>query len=590
MKREYYRKLLSVLKRYLWWFVGGIVAVIVFDGATLLIPWILKIAIEALKDIDNAQHSIFYYALLIMSLAIGGFVFRIVSRLFLFGAARYIEYDLREELFERLLKLSPSSLIKFRTGDLISRASNDLNTIKMFIGFGFLTIISTGFTYIVALFAMLKLSLTLTFYSFIPLPFIIIVVKKVTPKMYLISKETQERLGEISSMVQESVSGVQTVKAFVQEDAGDRRFYDISRHYYNARIRMVKYMGLIFPLMGMLGGIGTLIVLWKGGEMVINKEITLGDFVAFNSYLGMLIWPSIALGWIFTLIQRGLSSFERVCDVLTAPILEESTESSCDEKLSGDIEVKNLSFSYDSRNENGNTQKVLKDINLTIEEGETLAIVGPTGSGKTTFAKLLTRLLEVPPDTIFIGGKDISKLSFDSLRKTIGYVPQEGFIFHNTIRENVAYGLEGDASKNDDLLKRALKLSDFMKEVELFPKKLETEVGERGITLSGGQRQRLTIARMLVCDPEIIVLDDSLSSVDTHTEKNILSNIKDILEKKTSIIITHRISPLKYADRIAVIEDGRITEIGTHNELMAKGESYFRLYNRQAIFEEMEEL
>lgn len=568
-------------------------AVIVFDGATLVIPWILKIAVESLKDTQKSWQTITYYAVVIIALAFGGFVFRIISRLFLFGAARYIEYDLREELFEHLLNLTPSSILKFRTGDLISRASNDLNTVKMFIGFGFLTVISTGFTYIVALSAMFSLSPRLTLFSLIPLPFIIFVVKKVTPKMYLISRETQDRLGEISSMVQENVSGVQTVKAFVQEEISDSKFHQISKYYYDARIRMIKYMGLIFPLMGMLSGIGTVIVLWKGGAMVIEGVITLGDFVAFNAYLGMLIWPSIALGWIFTVVQRGLSSFERVCEVLSAPILSDFETPDDSEELSGDIEVRNLSFSYDNLGENGSNsenRKIIDDVSISLKRGETLAIVGPTGSGKTTFAKLLTRLLEVPENTIFIGGRDVSKVSFDLLRRVVGYVPQEGFIFHNTIRENIAYGLEKGKSENAVLLSNAASLADFKSEIDQFPKGLETEVGERGVTLSGGQRQRLTIARMLICNPEIIILDDSLSSVDTHTEKNILDNIKDILKEKTAIIITHRISPLKYVDKIAVIEDGKISETGTHEKLMRNGETYFRLYTRQAIIEEMEEL
>jgi len=296
MKREYYSRFYSNLKNYFWWFAAGIVAVVVFDAATLIIPWILKIAIESLKDLSQAKHSIAYYAFLIAGLAFGGFIFRIVSRLFLFGAARYIEYDLRKELFSHFLKLSSQSILKFRTGDLISRASNDLNTIKMFIGFGFLTIISTGFTFIVAFLAMFSLSAKLTLFSLVPLPFIILVVKKVTPAMYKISRETQDKLGEISAQVQENVSGVQTVKAFVLEEDSDNKFFRVSKLYYDARLKMIKYMGLIFPLMGMLGGIGTLIVIWQGGAMVINGDITLGDFVAFQ-HLSRYAYLAVYRSW-----------------------------------------------------------------------------------------------------------------------------------------------------------------------------------------------------------------------------------------------------------------------------------------------------
>ncbi|MBI5375259.1 MAG: ABC transporter ATP-binding protein [Candidatus Schekmanbacteria bacterium] len=595
MKKEYYSKLKDSLYIYRWWFVCGIIAVLIFDSSNLAIPWALKIAIESLKNPTSSAHGVSYYAFIIVILACSGFLFRLISRYFLFGASRYMEYDLRRDIFGHLLRLSPKGFSKFRIGDLISRASNDLNTIKMFIGFGILTIISTCFTYIVALCAMFSLSPRLTLLSLIPLPLIVLVVKKVTPKMYSISRETQDMLGEISNISQETVSGIQTIKAFVQEEKNYRRFIDYNKSYYSMRLKLVKYMGLIFPLMGMLSGVGTLIVLWQGGAMVINKEITLGDFVAFNTYLGMLIWPSIALGWIFTLIQRGLASFARVCEVFDEiPTITDDESENDSAILSGDIEIKDLTFSYgspsdDSGNEPG--RNVIDGVSLTIKEGETLVIVGPTGSGKTTLAKLITRLIEVPEGAVYIDGKDITKVPVASLRKSIGYIPQEGFIFHNSIRENIGYGLDnGNGGMNPDMLAKAAEIADFLKDIEGFPDGMETRVGERGVTLSGGQRQRLTLARMLVCDPNILILDDSLSSVDTHTERNIMENLRDILKKKTSIVITHRISPLKYADRIAVIDNGKLAELGTHGELMQKRGTYFKLYTRQALTEEMEEL
>ena len=586
--KENYIRLKYYIEKYKWWFIGGITSSVIFDSSSLVIPWILKLSIESLKN-NLELKSVTTYALLIISIALAGTIFRIISRYLLFGASRYLENDIREDLFSHLQKQSPSFYQNRKTGDIISRATNDLTTVRMFIGFGTLTIISTGFTFVFAMIAMAALSLKLTLLSLLPYPVIFFVVKKVTPKMFKISKLVQEQLGDISSKVQENMSGIQVIKSYVQEENEKNSFLKMNREYLKSKMKIVTMMGTLFPLMGTLGGIGTLIILWQGGRMVVSNEISLGDFVAFNGYLALLIWPSIALGWIFALIQRGLASFERICEILREePKIADNNETIELETLSGNIGIKNLSFSYpEDRNGNGSPVEALKNINLNISEGESIAIVGRTGSGKSTVAKLLLRLFEVEKEKIFIDGIDITKLSLNTLRKSVGYVPQESFLFNTTISENVAYA---DETENSEKLKQASDIAELSKDVDGFPEGFSTMIGERGVNLSGGQKQRICLARSIISPASIFIFDDPISSVDADTEKDILKNLKQIIGSKTTIFITHRIQSIKNSDRIVVMENGEIREIGTHEELLALNGIYYELYNQQLIMQELEEV
>ncbi|OGL39349.1 MAG: hypothetical protein A2043_01495 [Candidatus Schekmanbacteria bacterium GWA2_38_9] len=586
--KENYIRLKYYIEKYKWWFIGGITSSVIFDSSSLVIPWILKLSIESLKN-NLELKSVTTYALLIISIALAGTIFRIISRYLLFGASRYLENDIREDLFSHLQKQSPSFYQNRKTGDIISRATNDLTTVRMFIGFGTLTIISTGFTFVFAMIAMAALSLKLTLLSLLPYPVIFFVVKKVTPKMFKISKLVQEQLGDISSKVQENMSGIQVIKSYVQEENEKNSFLKMNREYLKSKMKIVTMMGTLFPLMGTLGGIGTLIILWQGGRMVVSNEISLGDFVAFNGYLALLIWPSIALGWIFALIQRGLASFERICEILREePKIADNNETIELETLSGNIGIKNLSFSYpEDRNGNGSPVEALKNINLNISEGESIAIVGRTGSGKSTLAKLLLRLFEVEKEKIFIDGIDITKLSLNTLRKSVGYVPQESFLFNTTISENVAYA---DETENSEKLKQASDIAELSKDVDGFPEGFSTMIGERGVNLSGGQKQRICLARSIISPASIFIFDDPISSVDADTEKDILKNLKQIIGSKTTIFITHRIQSIKNSDRIVVMENGEIREIGTHEELLALNGIYYELYNQQLIMQELEEV
>ena len=573
--------------------MGGILSSVIFDSTSLIIPWILKLSIESLKKKLDFKY-VTYYVSIIVSLALFGSLFRVISRYLIFGASRYIENDVREDLFSHLLKQSSSFYQKRKTGDIISRATNDLTTVRMFIGFGMLTVVSTCFTYIFAATAMITLSLKLTLFALLPYPIIFFIVKIVTPVMFRVSKKLQEQLGDVSSRVQENVSGIHVVKSYVQEENEENSFLELNIDYFRNKMKMVRIMGTLFPLMGTLGGIGTLIILWQGGRMVILGEISLGDFVAFNGYLALLIWPSIALGWIFTLIQRGLASFERICEILREnPTIADNPETLPVEKISGELELRDLNFSYPAKqNGNNSSIEVLKNINLKISKGEFIAVVGRTGAGKSTLAKLILRLLEIEEGRIFIDGIDITKIPLNVLRKSIGYVPQESFLFNATIRENIAYGIEGNGleGNNDHTVEEASAIADLSKDVENFPKRFETLIGERGINISGGQKQRISLARTIILPASVLVFDDPLSSVDADTEKAILERIKEMARGITTIFITHRIPSIKDADRIIVMENGEIREIGTHEELMALSGTYYDLYNQQLLIEELEEV
>ncbi|GAM10848.1 putative multidrug resistance ABC transporter ATP-binding/permease protein YheI [Geobacter sp. OR-1] len=501
------------------------------------------------------------------------------SRTTLLHAARRIEYRIRDDLYAKLLTLDQSFFAGERTGDLISRFSNDLTNVRMLVGFGVLNIINSLVLYIAALALMIRLSPTLTLYAVLPFPAMIFVVKRMSASMFRRSKRSQEELARLTSAVEENVSAAPLIKAYCREAAAIGSFREASERYMASNMRVAQLRGFMIPVMAATGALGTLIVLLVGGGKVVSGVLTLGDFVAFNGYLAMLIWPTIMLGWILNLSQRGAASMERLNWILAAvPRVSEPAEPAAVAKLQGEIELCNLVFAYGA-------ETVLRGISLKIARGSRLGIVGPIGAGKSTLVRMLARLHPVEDGMIRIDGIDINRIPITTLRNSIGFVPQEGFLFSRTIAENVTYGREG---ANNEKMTAAARMAGLHDEVSRFPDGYETLVGERGITLSGGQKQRTSIARALIKDPAILILDDPLSAVDAHTEEEILTNLAGYYGSRTVIIVSHRISALRDCDLIVAIEDGRIVEQGSHVRLLEIDGRYAQLYREQQLLREIE--
>ena len=446
-------------------------------------------------------------------------------------------------------------------------------------GFGALNVINTFLVYVAALFLMIKISPVLTLWAIIPFPSMVFVVKKLSSAMFRRSKVVQEELARLTSNVEENVSATPLIKAYCREEAAVAAFEKISNAYMDSNMKIAKLRGFMIPIMSATGAVGTLIVLLLGGRQVISGALTLGDFVAFNSYLAMLIWPTIMFGWILNLIQRGAASMSRLNEIIHAEArVAEPEEPVIAEAIRGEIEIKNLSFSY-------NNKPVLEDISLTVPAGFSIGIAGGTGSGKTTLVSLLARLYPVSDNKIFIDGIDINSFPLNLLRGAVGYVPQESFLFSRTIAANIAFGMP-DAGLDE--VKKSAKQANLHKDIEGFQQGYETVVGERGITLSGGQKQRVAIARLFLKDSPVFILDDPLSAVDAKTEEEILASIKEYYGKKTVIIVSHRLSVIRNCDNIVYLENGRIIEQGNHRELLELGGAYSGIWREEQIRQEIE--
>lgn len=568
--------LIPYLKKYQAKLIIGATMVLLTNIVAVVSPWILRNAIDRLY-LDISRDILLYYAsLLIAASAVEG-LFRFLMRRILIGVSRNIEYDLRNDLFSHLQSLSPSFYQRNPTGDIMSRATNDLSAVRMVLGPGIMYSINTLFTAVLTISILVTLNLQLAILTLLPLLAVSVCVKYFGNQIHQRFERIQEQFATLTTLAQENVSGIRVVKAYNQEEAFIGRFQEANQDYVDRSLSLVRVWGVFNPLLTFLLGLSSVGLLWYGGRQVIQGSMTVGDFVAFMAYLSMLTWPTIALGWVINIFERGSASMGRMNQIFQSRPEIRDESSSTLSTLEGHIQVNNLTFSY-------NGTPVLKNVSFEIPAGQTLAIVGRTGSGKSTLVNLLCRLYQVPEAGIFIDGSDINNIPLATLRTHIGYVPQETFLFSETVQQNIAFG-RPEASLQS--IQESAKISNIWPDIQEFPRKFETFVGERGITLSGGQKQRIAISRALLVNPRILILDDALSSVDTDTEEKILQGLAGEFTNRTVILISHRISTVKMADQILVLEKGEIVERGTHDELLKTEGHYATLYERQLLKKEL---
>ena len=559
------------------------------NGLLLISPQILKTFFDKLQqadgnpDITVSAGSILFFASLIFGVALIGGILRFVQRRTIQGVARQMEFHLRADFFLHLQKLSASYYDNVRTGDLMTRATSDLNAIRMVLSNAIIYTADATVFFGLALAIMLQIDTTLTLVALLPYPILTIIIRLLGKRLHAHYERIQEAFSTMNTKVQENLSGVRVVKAYTLEASEVEHFKELNQEFVDRNHRQIRLMTFFFPLFRFLPGISGVVLLWMGGLHVIEGKITLGDFVAFNAYLMMLVRPMIMLGFIVNTFERGAASMDRINAILSEePEIYDGENVKWNFKdIAGEIEFRNLNFSYPDG------QTVLKDINLKVEQGSTLAIVGGTGSGKSTLVDLIPRIRQAERGTIFIDGVDIQDIPLSVLRSNIGFVEQEPFLFSDYLRNNIAYGMD---TPNDDEIREAAHNADLLSQIEEFPDGLQTFLGERGITISGGQRQRSALARAIIIKPKILILDDAFASVDTQTEDTILSRLAEIMKGRTTILISHRISTVKAADHIIVLNDGSIVESGTHNQLLEKNGIYAGIYETQLLQDELEGL
>jgi ATP-binding cassette subfamily B protein len=581
------RRLLPYALRYRRRFLLGLICVVLSSTFQLLSPWVLKFAID---DLTRAvtREKLIAYALALLGVACMRAIFLFSMRRIIIGASREIEYDLRNDFFAHLQRMPLEYYQARRTGDLMSRATNDLNAVRTMIGPAVMYSASTILVFAVAIVLMASIDRRLTLIALIPLPMVSVSVQYFGSAIHKRFETIQAQLADLSAVVQETLAGVRVVRAYNQEQHEIERFSAANREYLRRNKGLIRLQGMFFPSMTLFLGFGSLLVLWVGSRDVINGHITLGEFVAFNSYLVMLSWPMIAFGWVTNMLQRGMASWKRMLEVLDASSdISDAGVSDAGRNvaLAGAIEIRDLTFAYP-----GTGRPVLEHVSLRIEPGQTVAFVGATGSGKSTMIALLPRLHQPPAGTVFIDGVDVNEIPLSRLRGAIGFVPQEPFLFSDTIAENIAFGVQAGDVHGDVIARRvrgAAAIARLDKDVESFPKGYDTTVGERGITLSGGQKQRTALARAVMVDPRILILDDALSAVDTYTEEEILGRLRDVMRQRTSIIVAHRVSTVRDADQIFVLDRGHVVERGTHDQLVARDGLYAALYRKQLLEEEL---
>jgi ATP-binding cassette subfamily B protein len=572
------RRLRTYIIRHRREYLQGIALSVVATGLAVTAPWVLRLAIDGIRA-GIALPALLWLAGVYVGLAVFRAAINFFWRVKIIGASRLIEYEIRNDYFAHLQRLHLGFFQHTRTGDLMARAINDLNAVQRLAGAGMMHTSNTLIMFSATAVLMFSLDVRLALYALIILPLVTVMFFILGRKIHQRFEEVQEQFSTISARAQENFSGIRVVKAFAQEPFEIAEFARINREFIRRNIRLITVSGALWPSMTLILGIASAVLLWQGGIAVVQGRITLGTFVQFFAYLGQLSWPMIALGWVTNMIQQGLASMGRLDEIFNAhPAIADHPDPRPIGSVLGHVEFRDVSFAY-------NGQSVLRDVNLTIPAGSTLAVVGPTGCGKSTLVSLIPRLVDATEGQVLIDGIDTRRLPLETLRGAIGFVPQESFLFSETIEENVGFGAgTGDGHR----VAQASEIAQLARDIQEFPHGYATIVGERGVTLSGGQKQRATLARALARDPSILILDDALSSVDTHTEEQILQGLHGVLATRTSILISHRISTVRHADQIVVLDEGRIVERGTHDELIALEGLYADLYRKQLLTEELE--
>jgi ATP-binding cassette subfamily B protein len=576
--------MLGYARRYRRQYLFGGLCLLGTATLVMWIPWWIREAVRIIEH-GGSMTDVSYYAALIIAAALLQGIARTYSRALIFNAGRNVEYDLRNDLFAHLQKLPPAFYHKQRTGDLMSRLINDISAVRVMLGPGILNFVNAPLYYVYAVALMLSMDVRMTLAALAPFPLLMYVARKFRGRILKTSLEVQQQMSGLSSHVQENLSGMHVVKAYAQEDFQTQQFTGLNKDYEVKSMEMAKMRGIVNPVMQGINGLTVLIVIWYGGVRVLRGDLLVADIVAFIAYLNVLAWPTAAFGWMLSLVERGRAAMRRLEEILDSkPEIVDDAARAGTSALRQGIEFRDVSFAYD-RERNGHG--ALEGVDFKLPVGRTVGLVGRVGSGKSTLAQLVPRLFDVSSGAILMDGRDIRELSLGDLRKTIGYVPQEPFLFSTSLKGNLTFGRE-DCSAEE--LARAVQIAKLDRDLQIFPQGLDTMVGERGVTLSGGQKQRATLARALITDPPVLILDDCLSSVDAQTEAEILHELRAILKEKTCLIISHRISAVKDADEILVLDEGKIIERGSHDELARRGGVYAELYQQQQLSEELEQI